>query len=38
MSVLSKLASAQGRKDEEPNKELARELVEENDVDRIREV
>jgi hypothetical protein len=38
MSVLSKLAGAQGRKDEEPNKELARKLVEENDVDRIREV
>ena len=38
MSILSKLASAQGRKDEEANKELARELVEKNDIDGIREV
>jgi hypothetical protein len=38
MSVLSRLAGAQGRKDEEPNKELARELVERKDVDAIREV
>jgi hypothetical protein len=38
MSVLPRLAGAQGRKDEEPNKELARELVEEKDVDGIREV
>jgi len=38
MSVLSKLASAQGRKDEEPNKKLARELVEKNDTTGIREV
>ncbi len=38
MSVLSKLASAQGRKDEEPNKKLARELVEKNDTAGIREV
>jgi hypothetical protein len=38
MSILSKLASGQGRKDEEPNKELARELVEANDLDGIREV
>jgi hypothetical protein len=38
MSVLSKLAGAQGRRDEEPNKALARELVEKNDVDSMREV
>ena len=38
MSILSKLASAQGRKDEEPNKELARELIAKNDIDGIREV
>lgn len=38
MSVLSKLASAQGRNDEGPNKELARELVEKKDADGIREV
>ena len=38
MSVVSKLASAQGRNDEEPNKELARELVEKKDVDGIRQV
>ena len=38
MSILSKLTSAQGRKDEEPNKELARELVAKNDIDGIREV
>lgn len=38
MSVLTRLASAQGRKDEEPNKELARELVEQNDLDGVREV
>ena len=37
MSILSKLASAQGRKDEEPNKELAKELVANNDIDGIRE-
>jgi len=37
MSILSKLASAQGRKDEEPNKELARELDANNDIDGIRE-
>jgi hypothetical protein len=37
MSILSKLASARGRKDEEPNKELARELVANDDIDGIRE-
>ena len=38
MSVLSKLASAQGRKDEEPNKDLGRELVENHDIEGIREI
>ena len=38
MSVLSKLASTRNRKDEEPNKALGRELVENHDVDGIREV
>jgi hypothetical protein len=38
MSILTKLAGAQGRKDEEPNKELGRTLVENNDIDAIREV
>jgi hypothetical protein len=38
MSVLSKLSSAQGRKDEKPNKELARELVEKSHIDGIQEV
>ena len=38
MSVLPKLAGAQGRSDEEPNKELARALVAQNDIDGIREV
>lgn len=38
MSILSKLANAQGRKDEEPNKELARELVEQNDIANIQVV
>jgi hypothetical protein len=38
MSVLPGLASAQGRKDEEPNKELARELVARNDTEGIQEV
>jgi hypothetical protein len=36
MSVLSKLASAQDRKDEEPNKDLGRELVENHDIEGIR--
>jgi hypothetical protein len=38
MSVLSRLAGAQGRKDEEPNKRLAAELVEARDVHAIRQV
>jgi len=38
MSVLSKLASMQDRRDEEPNKELARELVEQNNIEGIREI
>jgi hypothetical protein len=38
MSVLSRLASAQGRRDEEPNKELGRQLVAGRDVEGIREV
>jgi len=38
MSVLPKLASMQGRKDEEPNKELAKYLVEKNNVAGIEEV
>jgi len=38
MSILSKLASAQGRKDEEPNKELARELVDQKNLQGIKEI
>lgn len=38
MSILSKLASAQNRKDEEPNKELAIELVIKTDIEGIQEV
>ena len=38
MSVLSKLASVQGRNDEAPNKVLGRELVEKKDIGSIREV
>lgn len=38
MSVLSKLASAQDRRDEEPNKDLGRELVENHDIEGIREI
>ena len=38
MSVLSKLASALDRKDQEPNKDLGRELVEKRDIDGIRVV
>lgn len=38
MSILSRLAGAQGRRDEEPNKELARELVQKNDLAAIQEV
>ena len=38
MSVLSKLASAHDRKDEEPNKDLGKELVENQDIEGIREI
>ena len=38
MSVLSKLASAQDRRDERPNKDLGRELVENHDIEGIQEV
>ena len=38
MSVLSKLASAQDRRDEQPNKDLGRELVENHDIEGIREI
>jgi hypothetical protein len=38
MSVLPRLSSMQGRKDEELNKDLGRELVEKNDTDGIQEV
>ena len=38
MSVFPKLASMQDRRDEEPNKELARELVEQNNIEGIREI
>lgn len=38
MPVLSKLASAQDRRDEEPNKDLGRELVENHDIEGIREI
>lgn len=38
MSALSKLASQQGRRDEEPNKNLGRELVEKKDLEGIREI
>jgi len=38
MSVLSKLASAYDRKDEEPNKDLGKELVENRDIEGIREI
>jgi hypothetical protein len=38
MSVLSKLASAQGRRDEEPNKDLGKELVAKRDISGIQEV
>ena len=38
MSVLTKLASAQDRKDEEPNKDLGKELVENHDIVGIQEV
>ena len=38
MSIYSKLASAQGRRDEEPNKELGRELVKSGDRAAIEEI
>ena len=38
MSVLSILASIQDRRDEEPTKELARELVRTNNVEGIQEI
>jgi len=38
MSILSKLSSAQDRKDEEPNKELARELVQTKNTAGIQEI
>jgi len=38
MSVLTKLASARNRKDEEPNKDLGKELVENRDIAGIQEV
>lgn len=38
MSIIAKLASAQDRKDEEPNKDLGRELVENHDFEGIREI
>ncbi|MGC9396929.1 MAG: hypothetical protein ACP5J4_18950 [Anaerolineae bacterium] len=38
MSVLAKLASMQGRKDEEPNKALGRELARTRDLEGIREI
>lgn len=37
MSILNELASMQGRKDEEPNKELGKRLVETADLEGIRE-
>jgi hypothetical protein len=38
MSILPRLAGAKGRKDEEPNKELGRELVQNGDLEGIQEV
>ena len=38
MSVLDRLAAAQGRRDEAPNQELARELAERGDREGIREL
>ena len=38
MSVLYKLASMQDRRDEEPNKDLAKELVAQNNTEGIREI
>jgi len=38
MSILSRLSSAQDRRDEELNKELARELVHEKNIAGIQEI
>ena len=38
MSVLNKLASMQDRRDEEPNKDLAKELVEQRNIEGIKEI
>ncbi|OEU70581.1 MAG: hypothetical protein BA863_06910 [Desulfovibrio sp. S3730MH75] len=38
MSVLYKLASMQDRRDEEPNKDLAKEFVDRKDIEGIREI
>jgi hypothetical protein len=38
MSLVPRLSSQQGRRDEEPNKDLARELVEEHSIEGIREI
>ena len=38
MSAIDKIACLQGRKDESPNQDLAKELVETNDVEGIREI
>ncbi|MBC5992742.1 hypothetical protein [Pontibacter cellulosilyticus] len=38
MSVLSSLANSQGRRDEEPNKELARHIVDKNDTTAVEEL
>jgi hypothetical protein len=38
MSLISRLASQQGRRDEEPNKDLARELVEGDNIEGIRHI
>ncbi|MBN2044197.1 MAG: hypothetical protein JW757_04180 [Anaerolineales bacterium] len=38
MSIYHKLSSPQGRRDEEPNKELARQLIQERNIDGIAEI
>lgn len=38
LSVLKKIAYLQDKKDEAPNQELAKELIETNNVDGIREI
>ena len=38
MTVLNKLASMQDRRDEEPNKDLAQELVEQKNIEGVREI